>query len=69
MRRIFSHQDRAVATPYIHALAPRLVEYLHSEESRHLTSEAQLTFTLESIKTVDTLISIAEPKHSKYFQF
>lgn len=65
MRRIFSHPDRSVSTPYIHALAPRVVEYLYSDESRHLTAESQLTLTLESIRTVDSLISIAEPKHSK----
>ncbi|KAK6641234.1 hypothetical protein RUM44_012943 [Polyplax serrata] len=62
MRRIFLHSDRSVSTPYIHALAPRVIEYLYSEESRQLTSEYQLTLTLESIRTVESLISIAEPK-------
>lgn len=65
MRRVFSHQDRAVATPYIHALAPRVIEYLYSEESRKISSEAHLSLTLESIRTVDTLVSIAEPKNRK----
>lgn len=65
MRRVFSHPDRSVATPYIHALAPRVIEYLYTEESQKISPEAHLTLTLESIKTVDTLFSIAEPKHSK----
>ncbi|EEB14387.1 conserved hypothetical protein [Pediculus humanus corporis] len=63
MRRIFAHSDRTVSTPYIHALAPRVIEYLYTEESRHFDSEADLTLTLESIRTVDSLITIAEPKH------
>lgn len=67
MRRIFAHPDRSVATPYIHALAPRVIEYLYTEQSRRVTSDAELNLTLESIRTVDTLISIAEPKHSKFF--
>lgn len=64
MRRIFAHSDRTVSTPYIHALAPRVIEYLYTEESRHFDSEADLSLTLESIRTVDSLITIAEPKHS-----
>ncbi|KAL0275721.1 UNVERIFIED_CONTAM: hypothetical protein PYX00_003499 [Menopon gallinae] len=63
MRRILSHPDRSVATPYIHALAPRVIEYLHKEESRRVTSDDQLELTLESIETVDTLVSLAEPKN------
>jgi hypothetical protein len=65
MRTIFAHPDRNVATPYIHALAPRLVEFLYSETSKHLASDIELSFTLESIQTVETLITLAEPKHSK----
>ncbi|XP_023717362.1 HEAT repeat-containing protein 5B isoform X2 [Cryptotermes secundus] len=63
LRTIFSHPDRSVATPYIHALAPRLVEFLYSETSRQLSSDTELSLTLESIQTVETLITLAEPKH------
>lgn len=66
MRRILAHPDRSVATPYIHALAPRVIEYLHKEESRRITSDDQLELTLESIETVDTLVSLAEPKNSEF---
>lgn len=64
MRTIFAHSDRNVATPYIHALAPRLVEFLYSETSKQLASDVELSLTLESIQTVETLITLAEPKHS-----
>ncbi|XP_069685594.1 HEAT repeat-containing protein 5B isoform X2 [Periplaneta americana] len=63
MRTIFGHPDRNVATPYIHALAPRLVEFLYTETSKQVSSEAELSLTLESIQTVETLITLAEPKH------
>ncbi|GFG34432.1 hypothetical protein Cfor_07683, partial [Coptotermes formosanus] len=63
MRTIFSTPDRSVATPYIHALAPRLIEFLYSETSKQLTSDAELSLTLESIQTVEALIRLAEPKH------
>jgi len=65
MRTIFSTPDRSVATPYIHALAPRLIEFLYSETSKQLASDAEMSLTLESIQTVEALITLAEPKHSK----
>lgn len=55
------HPERIVSTPYIHALAPRLVEYLYSEQSKQVSNETQLTLTLESIATIEALISLAEP--------
>jgi hypothetical protein len=65
MRTIFSTPDRSVATPYIHALAPRLIEFLYSETSKKFASDAELSLTLESIQTVEVLITLAEPKQSK----
>ncbi|XP_067013409.1 HEAT repeat-containing protein 5B [Anabrus simplex] len=63
MRTIFAHSNRSIATPYIHALAPRLIEYLYTESSKQLLSDAELSLTLESIQTVETLITLAEPQH------
>nr|CAD7424523.1 unnamed protein product [Timema monikensis] len=63
VRTIFAHSDRNVATPYIHALAPRIIEFLYTDASRLPVSDAQLSLTLESIHTVETLITLAEPKH------
>ena len=55
----------AIATPYIHALAPRLVEYLYSENARKALSECELWVTIETIVTVESLITLAEPQNSK----
>lgn len=66
MRTIFLHPDRAISTPYIHALAPRLVEYLYSEKSKQITTDLELSFTLECISTVEALIGLADLSHRTY---
>ncbi|XP_046614986.1 HEAT repeat-containing protein 5B isoform X2 [Neodiprion virginianus] len=68
LRTIFMHYERSVSTPYIHALAPRLVEYLYSESSKQVSNETQLTLTLESIATIEALISLAEPANRDLMQ-
>lgn len=65
LRTIFQHPDRNIATPYIHALAPRLVEFLYTEGSKQISSETELSLTLEIFQTVEVLVGLAEPKHSK----
>lgn len=55
-----------VATPYIHALAPRLVEHLHADNVRNIKNENELALVLESITTVEGLITLAEPQNRKY---
>ncbi|XP_014481449.1 PREDICTED: HEAT repeat-containing protein 5B isoform X3 [Dinoponera quadriceps] len=60
LRTIFLHPERNISTPYIHALAPRLVEYLYSDKSKHVTSDMELTFTLECVSTVEALIGLAD---------
>lgn len=67
LRSVFAHSDRSVATPYIHALAPRLVESLYSDAAKLVLSEAELSVTSETITTVESLITLADPKHRKYF--
>lgn len=59
------HQDRAVATPYIHTLAPQLVEFLYSESAKKLCSDGELSVTVETIITVESLIELAEPHNRK----
>lgn len=59
------HPEKKISTPYIHALAPRIVEYLYTEKSQQMTSDAELSFTLECIATVENLISLVEPSDSK----
>lgn len=64
-RSIFTKADIKTATPYIHALAPRIIESLYAESSKMPTSELELQVTLESIVTVEHLIDLAEPQHRK----
>jgi HEAT repeat-containing protein 5 len=65
MRSIFLNADLKVATPYIHALAPRLIENLHSDNVKLMTNDTELALILESITTVEALIGLAEPQNSK----
>lgn len=55
-----------MATPYIHALAPRLVEFLYSECARKVFTDTELSLTLETIVTVESLITLAEPQNRKF---
>ncbi|CAH0562547.1 unnamed protein product [Brassicogethes aeneus] len=60
LKSLFAHPDRAVATPYIHTLAPQLVEYLYSDSARKIFSDGELAVTLETIVTIESLIGLAE---------
>lgn len=62
---MFTLQDRSIATPYIHMLAPQLVEYLYSETYKKINSEGELLITVETINTLESLIDRAEPKDRK----
>lgn len=64
-RTIFVNADLKVATPYIHALAPRIIETLYSPNAKYPKTELELNVVLESITTVEALISLAEPQNSK----
>lgn len=65
MRSIFVHAELVVATPYIHALAPRVMEALCSDAARAPKSDAELAVTLESVTVVETLVALAEPQNRK----
>lgn len=66
LKSLFTHQDRTVATPYIHTLAPQLVEFLYSDSAKKLYSDGELSVTVETIITVESLIELAEPHNRKY---
>lgn len=66
LKSLFSHPDRAVATPYIHTLAPQLVEFLYSDSARKINSDGELSVTLEAIVTIESLVGLAEPQNRKY---
>ncbi|XP_058806084.1 HEAT repeat-containing protein 5B isoform X2 [Phymastichus coffea] len=61
LRTIFIHQERSISTPYIHALAPRIVEYLYTDQSKQVKDDSELQYTLECITTIESLIALAEP--------
>ncbi len=65
IRSIYLGTDLKVATPYIHALAPRIIEGLYTEKAKHPTNDLELAIILESITTVESLISLAEPQNRK----
>ncbi|XP_076262348.1 HEAT repeat-containing protein 5B isoform X3 [Rhynchophorus ferrugineus] len=61
LKSLFSHPEKSVATPYIHSLAPQLVEFLYSEKAKKLTSNEDFRITVETINAVESLIALAEP--------
>ncbi|XP_035795825.1 HEAT repeat-containing protein 5B-like isoform X2 [Anopheles albimanus] len=63
IRSIFANCELKVSTPYIHALAPRLIEHLYSDQSRNPTNEHEMALVLEGVTTVETLIALAEPQN------
>lgn len=68
IKSIFSNSDLKVSTPYIHALAPRIIEGLYSDEAKCPKDDIDLACTLESITVIETLINLAEPKNRKFFE-
>lgn len=64
-RSIFAKADLKISTPYIHALAPRIIEGLYAEAAKTPRTDMDLQITLESILTVETLIELAEPQNRK----
>lgn len=64
-KSIFLNADLKVATPYIHAIAPRIIEHLFDESTRQPKDEIELTLIQECITTVDCLITLAEPQNRK----
>jgi hypothetical protein len=66
IRSVFLNADLMTATPYIHAIAPRIIENLYTDNTKNPKDEIELAMILESITTVDALITLAEPKNSKF---
>lgn len=68
IKSIFVNAELKVATPYIHALAPRIIENLFADNTKNPKDEIELALILESIITVDSLITLAEPNNRKYLE-
>lgn len=69
IRSIFVNAELKVATPYIHALAPRIIESLYGTNSKYPKNELELNVILECITTVEALITLAEPQNSKFYSY
>jgi hypothetical protein len=69
-RQLASHSDNAKSilrplTPYVHALAPKIVAHLCSPTSRLIESQQQLLMTIESINCVEALTALADAENCK----
>ncbi|XP_012892783.1 PREDICTED: HEAT repeat-containing protein 5B-like, partial [Dipodomys ordii] len=64
---VFQHSNRALSTPYIHSLAPIVVEKLKAVERNRPTSNTELLAVQEGIKVLETLVARGEEQNSKYF--
>ncbi|KAL1493305.1 hypothetical protein ABEB36_011384 [Hypothenemus hampei] len=63
LKSLFAHPDKGVSTPYIHSLAPQLVEFLYSESAKKLSSSEDFSITVETINAVESLIALADPNN------
>lgn len=66
-KSILNHTDASVAAGYIHALAPKVLQFLHSEQAQRVASPNDLTLTVESLNVLEALVQLAEPQHSKFY--
>ncbi|XP_073413695.1 HEAT repeat-containing protein 5B isoform X2 [Dendrobates tinctorius] len=60
---VFQHSNRAISTPYIHALAPIMVENLKAVEKKRPNSSSELLAVQEGIKVLERLVSLGEEKN------
>lgn len=71
-RQLTLHPENAKSilrplTPYVHALAPKIVAHLCNPTSRLLNSQQQLLMTIESITCVEALTALADGENCKLF--
>jgi len=62
---LFESGDRCVATPFIHAIAPRILRFLYSDNAQNITSQGQLEFILECIKAIQILVQIVDSSEKR----
>uniref|UniRef100_A0A3B3YMN6 HEAT repeat-containing protein 5B n=1 Tax=Poecilia mexicana TaxID=48701 RepID=A0A3B3YMN6_9TELE len=60
---VFQHSNRALSTPYIHALAPLMVEKLKAVERSRPGTPAELQAVQEGIRVLENLVSMGEEKN------
>ncbi|RXM97248.1 HEAT repeat-containing protein 5B [Acipenser ruthenus] len=60
---VFQHSNRALSTPYIHSLAPLMVEKLKAVERCKPSSNTELLAVQEGIKVLETLVAMGEEQN------
>ncbi|XP_075452758.1 HEAT repeat-containing protein 5B isoform X5 [Ascaphus truei] len=60
---VFQHSNRALSTPYIHSLAPIMVENLKAVERKRPHNNTELLAVQEGIKVLETLVALGEEKN------
>ncbi|KAG8123478.1 hypothetical protein E2320_019060 [Naja naja] len=60
---IFQHTNRALSTPYIHSLAPIMVEKLKGVEKNRPNNKTELLAIQEGIKVLETLVALGEEQN------
>ncbi|XP_052602269.1 HEAT repeat-containing protein 5B isoform X2 [Peromyscus californicus insignis] len=60
---VFQHSNRALSTPYIHSLAPLVVEKLKAVERNRPASNTELLAVQEGIKVLETLVALGEEQN------
>ncbi|XP_071457596.1 HEAT repeat-containing protein 5B isoform X2 [Marmota flaviventris] len=60
---VFQHSNRALSTPYIHSLAPIVVEKLKAVERNRPASNNELWAVQEGIKVLETLVALGEEQN------
>ncbi|CAH2250081.1 HEAT repeat-containing 5B [Pelobates cultripes] len=61
---VFQHPNRALSTPYIHGLAPIMVENLKAVERQRPNQQAELIAVQEGIRVLEKLVALGEEKNS-----
>jgi len=65
LTEIFSKGDRTVSIPFIHALAPRILEYLFELNTNEIGSELELELIVQSLICVQTLVHILDSSEKR----
>ncbi|XP_068597113.1 HEAT repeat-containing protein 5B [Brachionichthys hirsutus] len=60
---VFQHTSRALSTPYIHALAPLIVEKLKAVERSRPGTAAELQAVQEGIRVLENLVGMGEEQN------
>ncbi|KAM8859425.1 HEAT repeat-containing protein 5B isoform 1-T2 [Spinachia spinachia] len=60
---VFQHSSRALSTPYIHALAPVMVEKLKAVERSRPRTAAELQAVQEGIRVLENLVGMGEEQN------